>query len=536
MTSEHPSHHTPKALITLLHVNIGHGKKLILSNVSLTLYQGRHLAILGANGAGKSTLLQLLHGNIRPFPLQHEAPLPEHFEQTSNQVIFQFADEATTSVLAAKEHVRLVSPAQQAEYIQHSWLISGQEVIASGFGNAAMLYGDVDSKQSARALELAEKAAAQHLLHLTVPAMSQGQLRLLLILRALVARPALLLLDEPYDGLDAHTRATVTSILTHAAQQGTTIIITAHAARDIPPFVQHGLIVEKGGVREMLLGEGNSEGITPLNFPSPTPLPSDLHTEGTPEKKRLCQFTFSVTERAREQNLAKNTDKQVPAVLQLTNVSVFIERVPVLFDISWTIQQGERWIVTGSNGAGKSTLLRLIYGDETAAYGGTITWHGGPRPALEELRRQIGYVSDRLQHTYEYSLSGEDVVLSGLYGSIGLYHSPTHEERARARYILTEFGLEAAVSQPFHSLSGGMARRVLLARAVIASPSLLLLDEPCSGLDAKSRTTFLHSLNLLAQNGTTMLYVSHGVKDADTFFTHRLHLEHGRIVGDALTK
>lgn len=210
-------------------------------------------------------------------------------------------------------------------------------------------------------------------------------------------------------------------------------------------------------------------------------------------------------------------------------MDVFTDRVQILFDITWTIRPGEQWILSGDNGSGKSTLLRLLHGEEFAAYGGTLRWRGGPRPSLEDLRAQVGYVSDRLQYAYDYDLSAEDVVISGPRGSIGLYDEPDARERALARDWLDVMGLSAVRDRSFHSLSGGTARRVLLARALAASPPLLLLDEPCSGLDAQSRAFFLRGLTALAGKGVTIVHVTHHEQDKSPLFTHELRLEKGRI-------
>jgi len=211
-------------------------------------------------------------------------------------------------------------------------------------------------------------------------------------------------------------------------------------------------------------------------------------------------------------------------------VDVFIERQQVLYGIDWSVRKGERWVVSGRNGSGKSTLLRLLYGDEFAAYGGSVLWCGKVRPGLDELRRSVGYVSDRLQDVYDHDLCAEEIVISGFRGHTGLYGEPLPEERALARTWLTRLGLGQMAALPFFSLSNGAMRRVLLAGALAPRPPLLLLDEPCSGLDASSRTLFLRSLEEPAMHGMTLIYVSHHEQDLGPLFTHELRLEAGRVV------
>jgi ABC-type molybdenum transport system ATPase subunit/photorepair protein PhrA len=139
-------------------------------------------------------------------------------------------------------------------------------------------------------------------------------------------------------------------------------------------------------------------------------------------------------------------------------------------------------------------------------------------------------VSDQLQDGYDYDLNAEEVVISGCRGHIGLYEEPRQEERALARIWLARLGLDRIAVAPFFSLSSGAMRRVLLARALASRPQLLLLDEPCSGLDASSRTLFLRSLEEPAMSGLTLIYISHHEQDLGPLFTHELRLEAGRVL------
>lgn len=463
----------------------------LFSRLSLCIHRNEHLALLGPNGSGKSSLFRLLQGELRPSP---DASCP-------GRVYWNIDGREESFVVTARKHVRLVSPALQRQYVRQGWKISGEEILLSGLDNAPMLYGEVESRHYKRAAELAEAAGAAALMGMTAPAMSQGQLRLVLILRALMSGPALLLLDEPFDGLDAPSRERISHCISLAVARGCALLVSAHRREDIPDSVSEALVLRDGTITRTRLVD----------------LPADFVAESdscpTPASRTTLPLTAQPTR----------------PLLELSKVDVFIDRRQVLFDVNWSIRQGEHWVLTGANGSGKSTLLRLIYGEEFAAYGGQYRWQGGPRPALDDLREQIGYVSDRLQHEYAYDCTAEDVVISGLRGSMGLYHEPDKEERARACAHLERMGLSALAGRNFHSLSSGQARRVLLARALAAAHRLLLLDEPCSGLDAGSRALFLQSLPVLAAQGVTIVHVSHHKEDAGPLFSHELHLHQGRV-------
>jgi molybdate transport system ATP-binding protein len=306
-----------------------------------------------------------------------------------------------------------------------------------------------------------------------------------------MSRPALLLLDEPFDGLDSQARRAVKRAIALPMTQGGTVLVSAQRAEDIPEGITEALIIDTGKIERR---------------PLPVPVPSPISGSGS-----VVPFMPGAP------------------LFQLSGVDVFIESQQVLYDINWKVCQGERWAVTGRNGSGKSTLLRLLCGEEFAAYGGNMLWCGKARPALEDLRRDVGYVSDRLQDSYDYDLSAVAVVISGLRGHIGLYEEPDPNERALAQEQLTRLDLGQVAALPFFSLSSGVMRRVLLARALVARPSLLLLDEPCSGLDAAGRALFFRTLEDATSNGLTLIYVSHREQDIRPLFTHELTLDAGRV-------
>ena len=536
MNTSDPSLPPPSSppLVRLDRVSAGFGGVPVFSHLSLALYRGEHLVLAGPNGAGKSTLLRLLQGDIRPLP--HVPPDPP------GHVWYTFDGAPDASALNAREHVRTVSPAMQRNYARQGWKISGEEILLSGLDNAAMLYGEVSAREYERAVSLAGSAGASHLLGMEAPAMSQGQLRLALILRALMSRPALLLLDEPFDGLDAPAHESVGRCIALAAERGSTLVVSAHRKEDIPDGIASALVFTGGGLvrrpahpPEALFAPGpagradepdnagggaeNAADGRLSGMPGPSaagacrsPLLPHLHDE--------CAFVRDI----------RALGPDGPPLFELSGVEVYIERKRVLADINWIVRKGERWAVTGRNGSGKSTLLRLLYGEEFAAYGGAVLWCGKPRPALDDLRQGVGYVSDRLQDVYDYDLSAASVVVSGLRGHIGLYEEPSAEELSVARGWLSRMGLAHAAASPFFSLSSGTARRVLLARALAASPPVLLLDEPCSGLDEAGRALFFQALEELADRGVTLIHVSHRSEDACALFNRELRLEAGRAI------
>ncbi|WP_444979611.1 ATP-binding cassette domain-containing protein [Desulfovibrio psychrotolerans] len=226
-------------------------------------------------------------------------------------------------------------------------------------------------------------------------------------------------------------------------------------------------------------------------------------------------------------------------LIDIADATVFINRVPVLHNITWSILPGQNWAVCGPNGAGKSTLLRLLLGDTRQAWGGTVRWFGQETPEMHSLRRRIGYVSDRLQATYGHDayhgtlldLTGEELVWSGFSASVGLWEWQhiTPEQKQAAAAWMHHMGLADHAAQRIRDMSYGRLRRFMLCRAVAPSPDLLVLDEPCSGLDPAARDHFLATLRGLVQSGMQVVYVSHYTSELIPEISHILRLESGHV-------
>lgn len=214
------------------------------------------------------------------------------------------------------------------------------------------------------------------------------------------------------------------------------------------------------------------------------------------------------------------------------NADVFVDGHAVLHQVSWDIHRGEHWAVVGSNGAGKSTLVKLIYGDHSPAIGGEVERRGFPPGShIEDFKRTVGLLSPELQSDYvREDVSVEEIVISGRHASIGLNEAPTVTDRRAARRWLRALELEELAKSPPRELSYGQMRRVLLARAMVNSPSLLLLDEPCTGLDAATRAVVLTHLERLARAGVQLVMATHHESDLVPSINRVLRLRHGRIV------
>jgi molybdate transport system ATP-binding protein len=219
------------------------------------------------------------------------------------------------------------------------------------------------------------------------------------------------------------------------------------------------------------------------------------------------------------------------ALVALHRASVYVDGVRLLSHLDFTVREGECWVVHGANGAGKSTLLRTIYGDHPVAVGGRIERAGiEPGVPLAEFRAWVGYIAPQLQTDHPPYLDALDTVGSGLHASIGLNEPLTDAERRRARAALADFGLKGHARRGLRTLSYGQLRRVLFARAWVARPRLLLLDEPYAGVDTPTRRALIARIDALLRNGLTLIIATHHGAEWPAGATHELELSGGRPV------
>ena len=221
----------------------------------------------------------------------------------------------------------------------------------------------------------------------------------------------------------------------------------------------------------------------------------------------------------------------------MNNVNVAYRGAPVLRHVNWTVRKGEKWALLGPNGAGKTTLLSLILADNPQAYGNDIKLFGKKRGSGEsiwEIKKRIGWVSPELQLYYPRGATCLQVACSGWFDSIGLFEKCTPRKRDASLKWLKKFGLSSRAKDTFAHLSEGEQRLTLLARAMVKDPELLILDEPCQGLDAENRDRFLQVVDSVCRHkNKTMIYVTHRSDEFPKCITNVLGIDAGRVESGA---
>ncbi|MCM3633212.1 MULTISPECIES: ABC transporter ATP-binding protein [Paenibacillus] len=226
-------------------------------------------------------------------------------------------------------------------------------------------------------------------------------------------------------------------------------------------------------------------------------------------------------------------------IIDLQHIHWEREERTILQQIHWQVKEGEHWCLLGLNGSGKTSLLNMVNGYQWPTSGKiSVLGHEFGTYDLRELRKEIGWVSTSMQQRLYGSDMAVDIVLSGRDASIGIYDTPTADERDAALKWLSSMGCEHLAKSPYRTLSQGEKQRVLIARALMNKPKLLILDEPCTGLDLLAREQLLNMITELRgqEQCPTLIYVTHHVEEILPCFTHTLLLKDGKIFASGTTE
>ncbi len=481
-------------IISLSNVSVKIQERTLLSGITWQLRRGEHWALIGSNGAGKSTLLRLIRGELWPDP------------GSPGKRLYTFDNAAQESPIGIKKRIALVSAELHDAYHRHQWNMSGREVVYTGFFDSAWLHQEPTEEQKSAAEKLLYAMKLENLGSKDFLEMSQGEARRILIARAVVARPAVLALDEPCNGLDFSSRRSLLHMVEEIAASGTPVLYATHRVEELIASITHVLIMDHGKIIEQ--GE------------------KDRVLAG---ERRHSAFEQDMTQLPPPSGRRNN--RKVSFLIKIRHADVFIKHKKILHDISWVMHKAEHWAIIGRNGAGKSTLLKLIAGDVYPALGGEVQRSGGKDSgSIWDLRKRIGIVSPELQRAYAYDVKGIDAVVSGFFSSVGLYHTATSGQRDTARYWIDFFQLQHLSDKFLSEMSYGEQRKILIARAMANSPDILIVDEPCSGLDNAARAGFLSFIAQAARSGAAVIMATHHPDEIVSLITHIMVMDKGRII------
>lgn len=453
--------------------------------VDFTLCDGEHIAVIGPNGGGKSMFIDIITGS-HPL-LMHD---PEY-------------DFSPRSSRLACDNIRHITfrdmyggDSDRTYYLQQRWNQAEIDANTPTVGSVIAREYDICGADTAR-----RRAFTEHLYDLFdirglldkyIICLSSGEMRKLRLIRALMTEPRVLIMDNPYIGLDASTRSQLTELLTVLSRErALQIIIVVSRPGDIPPFITH--VVE---VKDMIVGDK----VTSDEYRA-TLKPAPAHILSEEKAREIIGLPY------------KDDDYNAAKVIDMHDLCIRYGNRTILENLSWTVRNGERWALSGENGSGKSTLLSLVCADNPQGYACDITLFDrrrGSGESIWDIKRHIGYVSPELHRSYHRDIPAIKIVASGLKDSVGLYVRPDSEEYASCRRWMSIFGLEGLEDTSFLRLSGGQQRLVLLARAFVKDPELLILDEPLHGLDDVNSRLVREIIDTFCRRrNKTLIMVSH---------------------------
>jgi len=450
--------------------------------VDFTLGEGEHIAIVGRNGAGKSMLVDMITGRHPAFPGMVSYAFPEPYNNLKH---ISFRD-------------TYGGDNDRTYFLQQRWnqmeINEETPTVGDKLEEAFRLAGSDTPERRRLQSHIYQLFHLEDLLDKYIILLSSGELRKYKLAASLFTDPRVLVMENPFIGLDAQTREQLKELLTTLSHERQLQIILVLAKTDeIPSFITH--IVE---VKDMRV------------------LPKKPYVQGRPTADPAPAIPHAASRPAG------------PEVIHFNNVTIRYGERTILNNLDWTVRQGEHWALSGQNGSGKSTLLSLVCADNPQSYACDISLFGhrrGSGESIWDIKRHIGYVSPEMHRSYRQNLPAIQIVASGLQDTIGLYARPTEAEKAECRKWMEVFGIGYLEERRFLEMSSGEQRLVLLARAFVKSPDLLILDEPLHGLDNQNRRMVKDIVDDYCQDPSrTLIYVTHYQEELPRVIDHSLFL------------
>ena len=473
-------------VVHITNLNLRYRQRPVLQGLDWAIQRGENWLICGKSGSGKTSLAKAIaaqvsySGNIKVnFDASSALPAAAHyvanwyqFKDLEGQSNFYYQQRYNKQATETTATVR----AELLSYAQKHQL---------------------EMKDLAPILEALNFTA---LLDATLIQLSSGEHKKLQLTKALWLKPQLVILDQPYNGLDVSSRQNLNTLLDEVWSSGTQIILISNE-QELPACIHRYAEINAGKLVEISADERHSS----QNEEIIRPVPEFLNSGS---------ITSSAT------------------VIEMADVNISYGEKHVLKNINWEVQAGEKWVLQGPNGSGKSTLLSLITGDHPQAYANNFYLFGNKRGSGEsiwEIKQRIGLISPELHWYFDPTATVWQSIASGFYDSSGLFCDPGYTKRQQTDELISYFGLDEYKNVLMNELPLGRQRLALLARTIIKNPELLILDEPCQGLDWQQTEHFNKLVDELVKNGTTLIYVGHFESQLPECIEKRIVLKNGEV-------
>ncbi len=428
---------------------------------------GKVTVIAGRNGSGKTLYIEQLRRQLASDSVRYIAFTDSYGVNVDGQYYLQ---------LRWNQHDIDHETPTVGELLQRAYLLAGE---------------DTEERREMQQ-QLYSLFHMDDFLDKYIITLSSGELRKFQLTKTLFANPRLLIMDNPFIGLDAETRDQLKELLQRLAEEREMeIMLVIAKTDDIPAFADE---IKETSPQETI----------------------PAHVLSDEKRDAILSLPYH------------DNDYDCQRVVDMKKVTIRYGERTILKDVDWTVMNGERWSLSGQNGSGKSTLLSLICADNPQSYACDITLFDRPRGSGEsiwDIKKHIGYVSPEMHRSYKRNLPAIRIVASGLMDSIGLYAIPNAQDYEKCRWWLNIFGIGELADRPFLQLSSGEQRLVLLARAFVKDPQLLILDEPLHGLDLWNRRLVKDIIETFCQRrNKTMIMVTHYQTELPNNITHQKFL------------
>ena len=484
-----------KKFLELEQITVQTGGVILLERLDLVIYSGEQWAITGPSGSGKTVFAHTLMG--------------KHFYTG------RIGPELPRIAMVEQQHRFKNRPGATDLYYQQRWNASDADqtiTVAQELAEYAGWKGEGDAGDDGdgQGKEWLDELHIRPLLEKPLIQLSNGENKRVQLAIALLEEPELLILDNPFLGLDAEGRATLHHIINGLAARAIQILLIT-GMQELPASITHVAQLEKG--RWVFRG-------------AKTDLPPGL-TVGGP-----VRLDTEILDKLRSS--IRRGEEDFSTAVKMVNTTIRYGDAIILKGINWEVKKGERWNVSGPNGAGKSTILSLITADNPQAYANEI-WlfdrRRGSGESIWDIKKKIGFVSPELHLFFDYSASCFEVIASGLFDTIGLFRPLAPEQEEIVVLWMQLLSLQELRHKRLAQLSTGQQRMVLLARALIKNPPMLILDEPCQGLDDEQTAWFRELISVLCLAfDTTLLYVSHYRQELPDCIDRFLELDKGIVL------
>jgi molybdate transport system ATP-binding protein len=469
----------PIAVIEGLSASYGGAK--VLSDISFTLKEDDFLAIVGPVGSGKTTLAKALSGRLFRTGTVY-------FKSRTNRV-------HPSILLVEQQHHFKNRSNMQDFYLQ-------QRFNSADAGDAYTIREELSHEDEVPLAYWLGFFMLDHLRDKPLVTLSNGENKRLQLVKSVLRDPDWLILDNPFLGLDVEGREILANCLEKLRENSISFILINSPAA-LPACVNRVIYLENGRAAW------------------------DGPVSKYESFRKVDKFVFNHTVMDDLITSAQVFESFQQAVL-LRNVTIQYGKKVILSDITWEVRSGDRWALSGPNGAGKSTLLSLITADNPQAYSQDIILFDrkrGTGESIWDIKKRIGYVSPELHVYFREPANVFNVVGSGLFDTLGVYKKLSEDQHQRIDLCLGVFGISHLADRMFQQISTGEQRMVLLARALVKNPPLLILDEPCQGLDEEQIQRVKEILNYICSNSqTTLIYVSHYASDIPSCVNQHLKL------------